>query len=421
MKVLWFANTPCAAIEYFNGKKSSGSWLIAMSDILSKQKDIELHIAFYWHEEIQSFEYKGIHYHPIHREGIGSKFKRIIQRFKVLHSNSIEKAEIIKCNNVINHVKPDIIHIHGTEENFGLVCRTTHYPHVISIQGLLSSIKYKLFSGYTKEEIKKYEPLIYKVLSCGIKSTEKFFYNGAQREQKVLRNCNNIIGRTKWDYDCTLALNPKRKYYHCDELIRKEFYVHQWNPRNNAERIHLATTISSGIYKGFETIFSTARILKSAGIDFEWNVIGVSPNDNIIKTTENLLKTSHKNINVNLRGRKNAKEIIEILKDTDIYIQASHIENSPNNVCEAMLLGMPIIATMAGGTSSLLTDKKQGYLIQDGDPYSMAGAILHCIENYKEAIAYGANARQMAIKRHDCDNIVTNIINIYKGIIEGNE
>lgn len=420
MKVLWFANTPCAAIEYLGEKKASGSWLIAMSDMLSKRDDIELHIAFYWHENIQSFEYKGIHYHPIHRKGIGSKLKRIIHNFMSLHFNSVENKEIIKCNNVINNINPDIIHIHGTEENFGIVCQTTNYPHVISIQGLLSSIKYKLFSGYTKEDIKKYEPLIYKLLACGITSTEKFFYNGAQREQKMLRECNNVIGRTKWDYDCTLALNPKRKYYHCDELIRDEFYMHQWNPRNNAERIHLATTISSGIYKGFETIFRTALLLKSANIGFEWYVIGVSPSDNIIKTTEKLLNTSHIDINVNLCGRKNANEIIDILKDADIYIQASHIENSPNNVCEAMLLGMPIIATMAGGTSSLLTDKEEGYLIQDGDPYSMTGAILHCLENYEEAVAYGVNARQTAIKRHDSDNSVSNIIKIYNAIIKEN-
>mgnify|MGYP003289701781 CR=1 FL=1 len=421
MRALWFANTPCAAIEYFNGTKASGCWLIAMSDFLSARNDIELHIAFYWHENIQSFEYRGIHYHPIHRKGIGNRFERVIHRFKNLYSNSIEKEEIIKCNNVIYNVKPDIVHIHGTEENFGLVCQTSNCPHVISIQGLLSSIKYKLFSGYSKEDLKKYEPLIYKLLACGVNSTEKFFCSGAQREQKILRTCNNIIGRTKWDYDCTLALNPKRKYYHCDELIRDEFYMHQWIPRNCAGRIHIATTISSGIYKGFETIFRTAQLLKDAYIDFEWYIIGVSPSDSIIKITEKLLKTSHTDINVILCGRKDADEIIDILKDTDIYIQASHIENSPNNVCEAMLLGMPIIATMAGGTSSLITDKTEGYLIQDGDPYSMTGAILHCIENYEEAVAYGVNARQTAIKRHDINNNVLNIINIYNEIIQNNE
>lgn len=40
----------------------------------------------------------------------------------------------------------------------------------------------------------------------------------------------------------------------------------------------------------------------------------------------------------------------------------SHIENSPNNLCEAMILGMPCIATDAGGTSTLLSNMKDGLL-----------------------------------------------------------
>ncbi|MEE1317329.1 MAG: glycosyltransferase, partial [Prevotella sp.] len=378
---------------------------------------IELHIAFYWHDDIQPFEYEGIHYYPIYRKGIGSKLQRVIQRFRTLYFIKTEIVEIERCKKIIDIVKPDIVHIHGTEENFGLVCQGIQYPHVISIQGLLSSIKYKLFSGYTKEQIKKYEPYLYKLLFSGVEYMEKMFQRNSLRELMIIRNCDNIIGRTKWDYDCTLAMNPHRKYYHCDELIRTEFHEHQWTSRNCRKTIHLATTISSGIYKGFETIFLTASQLKTIGVDIVWNIIGVSSDDNTVKSTEKLLGINHKDINIKLRGRKDAAEIIEILKETDIYIQASHIENSPNNVCEAMLLGMPIIATMAGGTSSLLADNKEGYLIQDGDPYSMVGAILHCIDNYEEAVNFGANARNTATERHNREKVMARIINIYKEII----
>ena len=47
---------------------------------------------------------------------------------------------------------------------------------------------------------------------------------------------------------------------------------------------------------------------------------------------------------------------------SDIFVSASHIENSPNNVAEAMILGMPCIATFAGGTSSYIEDNKNGIL-----------------------------------------------------------
>ena len=77
-----------------------------------------------------------------------------------------------------------------------------------------------------------------------------------------------------------------------------------------------------------------------------------------------------------------------------IYIAISHIENSPNSLCEALILGAPCIATNAGGTSSLIEDGNNGILIQDGDAYSMAGAIIELTENYNIAIDYGNSARK---------------------------
>ena len=421
MKILWFTNTPCGAMEKFEQGGRTGGWLVALSNELTKIKNIELHIAFYWNKNLVPFEYNGIHYHPILREGINNKIERTIKRFKNFYCKSIEKEEINRCKMLIDSIAPDIIHVHGTEENFGLACVDSRYPYVLSIQGLLSSIKYKLFSGYNKELIKKNESLLYKLMLCGIESLEKKIQKNAEREKYILVHTNNIIGRTVWDYDCTLAINPKRKYYKCNELIRKEFYEYSWVPPNNGNTICLATIISNGIYKGIETIFRTAYQLMLIGVNIEWNIIGVTQSDDIIRITEKILGYKCKDININLCGRMSALEIIDILKHTHIYIQASHIENSPNNVCEAMLIGIPIIATMVGGTSSILTDKKEGYLIQDGDPYSMAGAILHCKENYSEALKFGANAQRTAIVRHNSENVVSCILDIYTKVIKENE
>jgi glycosyltransferase involved in cell wall biosynthesis len=95
----------------------------------------------------------------------------------------------------------------------------------------------------------------------------------------------------------------------------------------------------------------------------------------------------------------------------------SHIENSPNNLCEAMLIGMPCISTFAGGAGSLITDKFDGILIQDGDPYAMAGAILELYNDKEKAILLGQNARETALKRHDKDTVINDIIYNYNKII----
>lgn len=83
-----------------------------------------------------------------------------------------------------------------------------------------------------------------------------------------------------------------------------------------------------------------------------------------------------------------------------------------------MLLGVPCIATFAGGTGSMLSDKEQGLLIQDGDPWAMAGAILEFMSNPELAQNLGAKARELAHQKHNPERIAKDIMNVYKKIID---
>lgn len=163
-------------------------------------------------------------------------------------------------------------------------------------------------------------------------------------------------------------------------------------------------------------VYFTAQLLKAQHINFEWNVIGVSSIDEIARLTRKITDINPEEYNIHLLGRKNAEDISNILIGNHIFIQTSHIENSPNSLCEAMVLGMPIIASYAGGTSSMLEDGKEGVLVQDGDPYRLAGAVLNMIRNYKEAIMMGEAARKRAIVRHNPKNVVKELYSIYQSL-----
>lgn len=116
-------------------------------------------------------------------------------------------------------------------------------------------------------------------------------------------------------------------------------------------------------------------------------------------------------------GIKNENEIMDLLLSSDIYCQVSHIENSPNSLCEAMLVGLPIVSTYAGGTASLLKDKEEGLLVQDGDNYAFASALLEIINCFEISCLYGKRAYNKANIRHDKKSITSSIINTYKSII----
>ena len=95
----------------------------------------------------------------------------------------------------------------------------------------------------------------------------------------------------------------------------------------------------------------------------------------------------------------------------------SHIENSPNSVCEAMLVGVPTIASFAGGTSSIIKDGEEGILVQDGDPYVLAGSIVHLVQNPDLAMFYSNNAKCRALQRHNPENVYKELLSGYTSIL----
>ena len=84
-----------------------------------------------------------------------------------------------------------------------------------------------------------------------------------------------------------------------------------------------------------------------------------------------------------------------------------------------MILGMPCVATFVGGTGSILKDGEEGILVQDGDPWAMAGAIVELKNNPQKAVEHGQTARARALKRHDKVTVVKDLIKVYETIIHG--
>lgn len=418
MNILWFTNSPCGSIRRFSGSVKAGGWMISLEDEIKKCPNINLSVAFISKTKEKPFKYDGVTYYPIWKNIPRSKIKRVLYRF-----TSYEKQDSIilpKLLNIVDIVKPDLIHIHGTEECFGLIQDTVkNIPIVFSIQGLIAPYKEKYFSGISFHDVNKYEKIMEKLRLVSVKNDYKSFCYRAIRENHYLANSKYILGRTFWDRNSTLALNPKRKYYVVNEILRPEFYAKQWKGFISDNKLKIVSTISGGIYKGFETVLKTAEILKRhSHLEFEWHIAGYTSRSKWVHISEKITNINSEDNNIVFHGRIEAEELSDLLCDSDIYVHVSHIENSPNSVCEAMMIGMPVIASYSGGTSSLLEHEKDGILYQDGDPYVLAGAIVELFQGKNKAIEYGSSARKKAFCRHDKNRILNELISGYNSIIK---
>jgi len=205
-----------------------------------------------------------------------------------------------------------------------------------------------------------------------------------------------------------------------DEVIRPGFYGLDWAAGKREVPVFF-TTSSPSIYKGFEAIIDTARVLVGNGVAFEWRVAGLKADDPLVRLTLAERRVDEfAALNIRLLGTLSEEAVADQLLGSDAYIQVSHIENSPNSVCEAMLAGVPVIASFAGGTGSLLQDGVHGVLIQDGDPYALAGAMREVLERPERHAAMAAEARRLAQRRHDPASIVRSMLERYREIIQKN-
>jgi glycosyltransferase involved in cell wall biosynthesis len=418
LKVLWFSNTPALGDEFLSTGTAGGGWLNSLNSEL--QEHVELHMIFYYARYAERFYYRKTHYYPLCKKN----WKLNVIK-DLMFNTFIDEQEKYKYLSLIKEIEPDIIHIHGTENPFACIIGEVKIPIVVSMQGNITVILKKYCSGIEKKylplnnfNVKNIKSLL---LSKSFKNDFKLFEKMQDREERNMKKYINIIGRTDWDRRITSILSPNRRYYHNDEILRDNFYTEKWSNSVKTDKFIIHTTSRNSVYKGFETICETLYELHKANIkNIEWRVAGISESDLIVKVVKKKLKNRYPQSGLVLIGNINETQLIEKLKEAHLYIMSSHIENSPNGLCEAMILGMPCIATNAGGTASLLKDGEDGILIQDGDPWSMAGAILELFNDPEKAQGYGRNAREKALIRHNKNKIVKDLLEIYKTIISNN-
>ena len=147
-------------------------------------------------------------------------------------------------------------------------------------------------------------------------------------------------------------------------------------------------------------------------MDFEWNVYGnVQP-----EFMEKHTGLKHENLNINLKGVASAEVLRDSLLKSTLYFHSSYVENSPNSVGEAQLVGIPVVASRVGGTDSMVEHGKTGFLYPVTDPYMAAYYIKRLIDNQEENVNIGKAARETAMVRHDPHIIVDQLLDCYTKI-----
>lgn len=422
MRILWFANSPSMAIQKLsNGFNVGGSWIESLEKGILSNPDIELGVAFTWTglEKMDRFKVEG---HPTQYFAMPyypkNKWARVWRNHLALTEPEEAKKDYFQ---VVEEFKPDIIHFFGTESDYPLIIPKIKVPTVIWFQGNLTIYEKIRHMVFPHKKTLRHEG-IKAILKGATEVHFAWFYRSiVRREKKIFSYAQNFTGRTAWDRRVVSVMAPQAKYYHLEETMRLPFHKKEWKVHHNRDKFILLTTIRTNVHKGLEVLMEAAKLLEPLiNKKLEWRVVGIGDESPYVKVSRQLSNYTSSDNSVKLLGFRSGEELSEELLDADAYVHPSHIENSPNAVCEAMLMGVPVVSTNVGGVSSLLVENKEGLLVQNGDSYALAGAILEIYNNPDKASEIGANARKRGLKRNNTEKICANLLGIYRQILQEN-
>ena len=418
LRVLWFtAALPEAARSHLGLPSAGGplSWLDGMSTGLAGRSEIELAIASPSPIGFEPFENGGIIYFPLPDPRL-SGWTPLLQGGWTGGENSA--GVLAAGRGIIEFWQPAVVHVHGTETPLGLLAGHSRTPSLISMQGVLAGCAPAFFKGVTPRD------------AAALVSSRSFFRASGEihgylrlrrmvpRERLMLQRCRHIEGRTAFDEAYVRAVNPTASYHHCDEIMRPAFYGPQWRDSSIAGKASVIFTTSSAmLFKGTETLFAaTSVLLRRYGRRVILRVAGAPASGEVGRFLRRRAIRSGVWSCVRWLERLDADALANEIRSCDVYAYPSHMDNSPNSLVEALLLGAPCVAARTGGIPSLIASGETGLLCTPGDAFDFALELQRLLVDRPLARELGRRARGHSLARHDPDAVVARQMAIYEHV-----
>lgn len=411
MRVLWLCYIMLPKIAEANGliAPPTGGWLTGLSESITKTEGFQLVICFPFRGKqllqgsTDMYEYCSF-FPSADNRGV---FEQLLKKY---------------C--------PDVVHIFGTEmkhtldmvracKNCGLSDRT-----VISIQGLVSVIARHYCAFLPKGVTLRYS-FRDLIKQDNIRQQQRSFEKRGEAEIEALRQAAHVIGRTDWDRTCVERINPKVRYHFCNETLRPSFYEHQWS-QESCEKHSIFVSQCSYPIKGFHLMLEAMVDILRDYPDAELYTTGKDPlrgafKDRLRQTYYSryigkLIKKYGLTGKVHFLGQLDERQMCERFLKSNVFASCSSIENSPNSLGEAMLLGVPSVASDVGGVKNMLTHGEEGFVYQADAPYMLAYYIKQLFREPRLQMRFSENARKHASVTHAPRGNADQLLTIYNEV-----
>ena len=188
------------------------------------------------------------------------------------------------------------------------------------------------------------------------------------------------------------------------------FAAIQPSKRQGALRVGLVGRLAPE--KGVDLFLAAAVRVLSVLPETEFVVAGEGPDRAML---EALIQNLGLTAKVRLVGR--VDDMPAFYESLDVLVSSSRQEGLPVALLEAMVRGLPIVATAVGEVPRVLQHRKNGLLVPVQDVQSLAESMEALLRDREARAKYGLAARQSILKNFSAERMSDDYLSLYRDVM----
>jgi glycosyltransferase involved in cell wall biosynthesis len=169
--------------------------------------------------------------------------------------------------------------------------------------------------------------------------------------------------------------------------------------------------------KGFEDLIQAIVLLKSKADSqkvFKVAVAGKLTDTPYCRMLKEMLEKENLNEYVSFLGFR--KDTDALYNGADVFVLSSRSEGLPMVILEAMMAGLPVIATRVGGIPAMMGEN--GVLVKPRVPEELSSAMYRCLSERDVVEKFGRKGNRLVTTRYGLDKMVDTYLSTYQGLID---
>ncbi len=162
--------------------------------------------------------------------------------------------------------------------------------------------------------------------------------------------------------------------------------------------------------KDYATALNAFRNLveRNRNKNFTYYIVGYGPLEKEVRSLAKNLKIE-KRIKIFI----NPPDVAEILKESDIFLSTSLFEGVSNSIMEAMVQGLPVVATNVGDNNYLIKDGYNGFLVPCKDVNSIVDRLEYLSESEEARKEFGKNSLNVIESSFSGTKLLENYLSLF--------